>query len=197
MSQSQIYGIASLQTSTETPSIEKLVSEYAAYISRLARSILDDGNPQLEAEVDDAVQETFLAANRTMEGFRGEASVKTWLTSIAVNICRGKLRKRKLQHGLLKQLQGILLLNKAASPEEAAIQKEGDQRLWAAVDALGEKHRLPVILHYVHELGIPEIAEILRTNQGTVYSRLHYARQKLATVLAYAYGKEVAHETQN
>jgi RNA polymerase sigma factor (sigma-70 family) len=50
------------------------------------------------------------------------------------------------------------------------------------VDSL-EKHRLPVILRYVHELSVAEIAASLGTNEGTIHSRLHYARKKLLDCL--------------
>lgn len=159
--------------------IESLMRAHYPYIHRLAISILDD-----ESEADDAAQETFIAACRSLERFRGEASPRTWLTSIAINACRGRLRKRKIFQTLQSTLQSLHLLRLApVSPEESALQSESDRRLWQAVDSLDEKHRLPVILFYVHELSVPEIAAVLGTSQGTVHSRLHYARKKLQTEL--------------
>jgi RNA polymerase sigma-70 factor (ECF subfamily) len=58
-------------------------------------------------------------------------------------------------------------------------QSELYKKLEVAVDGLDEKHRLPLILRYVHQLTIPEIAKILELNEGTVHSRLHHAREKL------------------
>jgi RNA polymerase sigma-70 factor (ECF subfamily) len=71
------------------------------------------------------------------------------------------------------------LLQRSADPEQAIIQDEANWQVWRAVDDLGEKHRLPVILHYVHELSASEIAAVLGLSVGTVHSRLHYARQYL------------------
>jgi RNA polymerase sigma-70 factor, ECF subfamily len=168
-----------LQDHRAPPTTENLVRDYYSYIRRLALSILNDAD-----EADDAAQETFIAAHRALEYYRGEAAPKTWLTSIAVNACRGRLRKQKIRQGMLDTLQGLhILRERAVSPEAATLQRDADHRLWAAVDSLGEKHRIPVILHYVHELTIPEIAAALGTNIGTVYSRLHYARQQLLTTL--------------
>jgi RNA polymerase sigma-70 factor (ECF subfamily) len=159
--------------------IECLMRIHYPYIRRLAISILDD-----ESEADDTAQETFIAACRSLERFRGEASPRTWLTSIAVNICRGRLRKRKIIQTLQSSLQSLHLLRPApVSPEENAVQSESDRRLWQAVDHLDEKHRLVVILRYVHELSVPEIATVLDSSQGTVHSRLHYARKKLQAEL--------------
>ncbi len=160
-------------------SFEALVREQYAYIRRLALTILDDGGPDSAAEADDATQETFITAYRSLAGFRGHSSLKTWLTAIAVNACRARLRKRKLRRALYVTLRGLHPTQRLASPEETAAQNEVDLQLWREVDSLDEKHRLPVILRYVHELTIPEIATSLGMNEGTVHSRLHYARKIL------------------
>jgi RNA polymerase sigma-70 factor (ECF subfamily) len=161
--------------------VDRLLREYYPYIHRLALSILDDIH-----EADDVAQETFIAANNSLASFRRESNTKTWLTAIAVNASRGKLRKRKVRHVLTTTLHALhLLKNPPASPEQAAIQNEVNQSVWEAVDALDEKHRLPVILRYAHELSVPEIAHILHLSQGTVHSRLHYARQELHVQLGH------------
>jgi RNA polymerase sigma-70 factor (ECF subfamily) len=162
-------------------SIESLVREYFPYIRRLAYSILGDF-----PEADDIAQETFISAHRALTGFRNEADPKTWLTAIAVNACRGRLRKRKAHQLLTSTLQS-LHLQKHISPttEEHMIQTEADQSIWQAVDNLDEKHRIPIILRYVHELNVPEIARILHISDGTVHSRLDYARRKLHNQLGH------------
>ena len=159
--------------------LDSLVSEYYAYIRRLALTILDDGRAVAGADAEDAAQETFITAHRALAGFRGRSSLKTWLTSIAVNACRARLRKRRTRQSLQSALQVLHRSMRLASPEETALQNEAHRRLWRAVDSLDEKHRLPVILRYVHELSVAEIAASLGTNEGTVHSRLHYARKEL------------------
>lgn len=153
---------------------EPLVLAYYPIIRRLAFAILGD-----HFDADDAAQETFIAAYRNMSRYRGEATIKTWLSSITVNICRGKLRKRKVIQSLKSTLQALIPGAPAPSPEHAALQNEADQHIWRAVDGLDEKHRLVVIMHYVHEMSAPEIGFALGISEGTVYSRLHYARRKL------------------
>jgi RNA polymerase sigma-70 factor, ECF subfamily len=167
------------ETVEAAQAFESLVREYYAYIRRLALTILDDGGAEASAEADDAAQETFITAYRALVGFRGRSSLKTWLTSIAVNACRARLRKRKLRQALQTTLRGLHLTQRLASPEETAVQQEAHRHLWRAVDSLDEKHRLPVILRYVHEMSVPEIAASLGTNEGTIHSRLHYARKTL------------------
>lgn len=161
--------------------IDQIIREYYPYIHRLALSIMDD-----QYEADDVAQETFIAAHRNLGGFRNKSSLKTWLSTIAINASRGRLRKRKVRQVLNNTLHALhLLKNSLASPEQAAIINEADHNIWDAVDGLDEKHRLPVILRYVHELTVPEIAHTLHLSQGTVHSRLHYARKELHTQLGH------------
>jgi RNA polymerase sigma-70 factor (ECF subfamily) len=161
--------------------VDRLLREFYPYIHRLALSILDDIH-----EADDVAQETFIAAHHSLANFRGESNTKTWLTSIAVNASLGRLRKRKVRQVLTTSLHALhLLKNPPASPEQAVIQNEADQSIWEAVDALDDKHRLPVILRYVHDLTVPQIAQILHLSQGTVHSRLHYARKELHVHLGH------------
>ncbi len=155
--------------------IEALVSQYHPYIYRLALSILDDPD-----EAQDAVQDAFISATMNLDRYRGESSLKTWLYAIALNTCRGHLRKRRARQSMRKTWNAVQsLVSRPPTPEESALRSESDTRLWDAVDDLGEKHRLPVILRYVHSLSVPEIAQIMDINEGTIHSRLHYARRKL------------------
>jgi RNA polymerase sigma-70 factor (ECF subfamily) len=162
-------------TNDQRVSIERLLREHYSYIQRLALSILGDPH-----EAEDAAQETFIAANRSLDRFRGDSSPRTWLTAIAVNTCRGRLRKRRTRQGLQHALQALHLAQPVpVSMEDAAIQQDTLRALRQAVAGLDDRHRLPVLLRYVHALSVPEIAAALKTNPGTIYSRLHYARHML------------------
>ncbi|RPI33843.1 MAG: RNA polymerase sigma factor [Chloroflexota bacterium] len=169
---------ASSQT-TGTVSVEELMRQYYAPICRLTFSILGDGD-----DSEDAAQETFVRAALHQDSYRAEAGQKTWLYSIALNVCRGELRKRRARRSL-QQALGVaqLMRNLGPTPEEIALQNEGQECLRQAVEALDEIHRLPVILRYAHDLTVPEIAAVLDTCEGTIHSRLHYAREKLACTL--------------
>jgi RNA polymerase sigma-70 factor (ECF subfamily) len=155
------------------------VTAYYPYIRRLATSILDDLQ-----EAEDAAQETFITACRAAESFRGQSNLKTWLTAIAVNLCRGQLRKRRVRQKLQSVLQGLHLASgRPLNPEKETRQNEAERDIWQAVDSLDENQRLTVLLHYIQELNAPEIAGVMGTTEGTVYSRLHYARQRLKVLL--------------
>jgi len=159
--------------------IERLVQTYQGDVYRLALSILDDSD-----EADDATQEVFLSALRALESFRGHASFKTWLFSITVNVCRTRLGRRKNIGRLGQILQSLFLLNsKQTHPENVAMQNESGAELWRAIHTLDDKHRIPIVLRYFHELPVAEIAETLGVPIGTVHSRLNHARERLRTLL--------------
>ena len=80
---------------------------------------------------------------------------------------------------------GILRVHTARMPsvEEDAIQHESDESLWRAIHNMDEKHRIPIVLRYYHDLSVAEIANILQIPEGTVHSRLNTARKQLHEVL--------------
>ena len=156
-------------------SAETLVRDHYAYLERICLSILGD-----EQEAQDAVQETLLRALLHQAKFQPGTGLKCWLTTIAVNLSRDLLRRRAARQRLQSVLHLVGLASaKSTSPEEAVIGSEGRHALWKLVGGLGEKHRLPLILRYVHGLPVSEIAQVLSLSEGTVHSRLHYATRKL------------------
>ena len=162
----------------DASAIERLVSSYQKELYRLAFSILNDHH-----EAEDCTQEAFLAVLHNLDSFRGDSSFKTWLYSITINICRNRFERRKHRQRLQNILNMIFSTQTAAHPEESAIQNESDQRLWQRIRYLDEKHRVPLILRYFHDLPVAEIAQILDVPLGTVRSRLNTARERLRDVL--------------
>jgi RNA polymerase sigma-70 factor, ECF subfamily len=156
--------------------IERLVDEYQADLFRLALSILDD-----PAEASEATQDAFISMLRAMKGYEEKSSFRAWAYTITLNLCRNRLRKRKTIEKLKQTLSSIFQtqIQKIPSPEEMVIQNESDALLWKSLDNLGEKHRIPLILRYFHDLSPLEIAEVLEISEGTVHSRLHYGRERL------------------
>jgi RNA polymerase sigma-70 factor (ECF subfamily) len=164
----------------DSSAIEHFVQTYQQDVYRLSLSILDD---PIEAE--EATQDALWAALRSLDSFRGAASLTTWLYSITVNICRTRLQRRKRRKGLIETLGGILHIYKTRqlSVEEHAIQNESEEMLWTAIHRMDEKHRIPIVLRYYHDLSVAEIATILQIPEGTVHSRLNTARRLLHDVL--------------
>ncbi len=161
----------------DTRSVETLVRTHQDAVYRLALSILND-----PAEADEATQDTFIAAINALSTYRGDATFSTWLYTITLNICRGRLRKRKTRDRLTQILKAIFPFS-TSHPEEIAIRRDSDAHLWQAIQALSEKLRLPIILRYYHDLSTAEIAQILDINENTVRTRLFNAREQLRTSL--------------
>ncbi|MFA6110915.1 MAG: sigma-70 family RNA polymerase sigma factor [Candidatus Latescibacterota bacterium] len=151
----------------------ELVRREQQRVCQLAYRIL--GN---SSELDDVVQEVFMAVYRRLSTFRGEAHFSTWVTRIAVNVCRRTLRRRRFSR---------LLFGPDLEREDAGrplpltvLEREEEARaLTGAVADLPEKLRLVVILRYYEELPCEEVAAALGCNVGTVRSRLFNARQQL------------------
>lgn len=155
---------------------EAMMLAYFDFIYRLAYSLLGD-----PTEADDAAQETFLQASLHISQYQAGTNLKSWLARIAVNVCRGRYRRQKARQRLENVLKIVTLQmhTTAPTPEDSLIHSERQQTVKRAVDALDEKHRLPVVLRYEYGLSVPEIAQILDEPEGTIHSRLHYAHRKL------------------
>jgi len=164
----------------DSSAIERFVQTYQQEVYRLALSILDEST-----EAEEATQDALLAALRSLDSFRGASSFKTWLYSIAVNICRTRLQYLKRRENLTNALGGILRTHNShpLSVEEHAIRGESDSALWRAIHRMDEKHCIPIVLRYYHDLSVAEIANILHIPEGTVHSRLNTARKQLHAVL--------------
>ena len=167
-------------TGDET-AIAQLVQDYQLDVFRLALSILND-----PSEANEAAQDTFIAALNALRSYRENSSFKAWLYTIALNTSRSRLRRRKARERLQHRLTAIFHVQAQRPPtlEDAVIGNEEDAALWKALEKLGEKHRIPIVLRYYHGLSVSEVAEILKIKEGTVHSRLSIARDRLRAELA-------------
>jgi RNA polymerase sigma-70 factor (ECF subfamily) len=172
------YRLIELCRVGDSTAIENFVQTYQQDVYRLALSILDNSS-----EAEDATQEALLSALRSLDSFRGASTLKTWLYSITVNVCRTRLQRYKRRERLTQLLGEILRVRSASSVEEDTIQHEANETVWRAIRSMAEKHRIPVVLRYYHDLSVAEIAHILQIPEGTVHSRLNHARRQLHAVL--------------
>ncbi|MGE5565342.1 MAG: RNA polymerase sigma factor [Parcubacteria group bacterium] len=149
---------------------------------RTARAVLRD-----EAEAEDVVQEVYVRAFSRLADFRGESAILTWLTRIALNEARGRLRKRKptvdVSELSNRETAQVIQLPGAANPEADVARNEIRRILEVAVDDLPEIFRTVFILRDVEGCSIEETAENLGLNPATVKTRLHRARAMLRKAL--------------
>ena len=125
---------------------------------------------------EDAVQETFLKAYRSLASFRGECSEKTWLMKIAMNTCCDLRRAHRLRSIDPRRIPE--LLPQAAEPFAPA-----EEELVTQVIQLPRKLREVILLYYYQDMTVTEIAVSLGISQSSVSGRLKRARGKLRTLL--------------
>lgn len=171
--------------SGDAAAFDNLITRYSADIYRLLVRLTDD-----REEAADLTQETFLNAFKSVSGFRGDSSLKTWLFRIAVNQSRNRhrwwQRRRRdttfsLEDGIgSSELKfGDTLADECPNPEQAAQHNEQMLKLRAAIRELPEVYREAIVLCDVEGLGYDDIAAALEINLGTVKSRIARGREEL------------------
>lgn len=137
-------------------------------------------------DVEDCVQEVFLRAFRGLKGFRGEASLKTWIYRIATNTCLNYLDKAK-RRGPMDSLDaeafeegyatlGDTLASAERGPEDRVVGAELEEAIQVALDKLAPEFRTALVLRDVEGMSYEEVAEATGAALGTVKSRIARAR---------------------
>jgi RNA polymerase sigma-70 factor (ECF subfamily) len=136
-------------------------------------------------EARDAAQETFVAAFRNLQNFRGEAKVSSWLHRIAVNQCITRQRRARvraetaIEEAVESTGESFLSTDERSSPARAAESRERTEAVRRAVAALTPELREVVLLKEFEGLTFQEIAEALEVPLSTVKSRLYTALRQL------------------
>jgi RNA polymerase sigma-70 factor (ECF subfamily) len=165
-----------------------LVAEHQRMVIQLAMNLLGDRDEAL-----DLSQEVFLRVFRTINRFRGQSTLRTWIYRIAVNQARNRhrfwCRRHRADQVSLDQhiaTHGDFLCRGDSTPDRVLAQKELASRLKAALNALPFEQRTVIVLREVDGLSYEEIAYSLGVAVGTVKSRLTRARQALRSELREA-----------
>jgi len=151
--------------------ISRMMNDWQLPLLRTCCLLLGDAD-----QARDAVQETFLKAWQGLPGFRGECSEKTWLTRIAVNVCRD-MRRGSWYRLIDRRVDPDRL------PEPVCEAWEKDRELLAEVLALPRRQREAILLYYYHGMTVTEVAEALRISQPSVTRRIKSAKAKLKKLL--------------
>ena len=152
--------------------VEELIDQHGDDILRLC--LLYMGERQL---AEDAFQETFVRAWRHLSAFRGESSAKTWLSHIAVNVCRDMLRTPWLR--MRRSVRSVEEMEHLPAPDATP-----RHELMDAIRALPDNYREVIVLVYVQDMKLREAAAQLRLPVPTVSTRLRRARARLAQLLS-------------
>lgn len=150
---------------------------------RLARATMRDN-----AEAEEALQEAYLCAYRSIAGFRGESTLATWLSRMVLNECLGRLRKSARRQNVIPMVTTDEMENIHADerdvPEKVLARAEMRALIERKLDELPEDFRVVFVLRSVEELSIEETADSLGIEQATVRSRHFRARSLLRESLA-------------
>ncbi|MBR1121733.1 RNA polymerase sigma factor [Bradyrhizobium lablabi] len=148
---------------------------------RLARGILRN-----DAEAEDVVQDTYVRAFTHLEQFRGNSSLSTWLSRIAMNEALGRLRRQRpsvewstLEKSVPEAQIIPFPLASPDDPEKSMAQREIQHVVEHAIDELPEPFRLVFITRVMEGMNVEETAELLGLKPETVKTRLHRARNLL------------------
>lgn len=177
----------------DAEAFECLINHYSSDVYGLLLRLTNDAE-----EARDLTQETFLQAFRYIADFRGDAGLKTWLYRIALNQARNRWRwlKRRMfaetvslntilrrENSEESELSAQIADETSISPEHAALEREREQLLTAALQKLPKNFREAVILRDIEGFGYEEVAAALETNIGTVKSRIARGRIELKNIL--------------
>jgi RNA polymerase sigma-70 factor (ECF subfamily) len=171
---------------------EVLMRRFNRRLYRVARSLLRDS-----AEAEDAVQEAYLSAYRSMDAFRAEAAVGTWLTRIVVNECMTRARRNARRDNIVPMVaaaagpdeEGDTMpepasANDSETPDRALLRAELRALLETRIDALPRDFRAVFVMRSVEELSVEETAQCLGIPEATVRSRHFRARSLLRESIA-------------
>jgi RNA polymerase sigma-70 factor (ECF subfamily) len=149
-------------------SLEELFRSSYAGLVAMASVITDDAS--------DAVQEAFVEAYRRWEQVAGYDDPVSWLRRVAMNKALDRSRRRRTEGRLAPRLVGS---EARASEGSSAVRLD----VRAAIRRLPERQRLAVVLYYLGDLSIEEVAGVMGVSAGTVKAALHAARRRLQTFL--------------
>ena len=172
----------------DADAFELLVREHGGRLLATARRFFTN-----EDDARDVLQDAFLAAFRSIDGFAGAARLSTWLHRIVVNAALMRLRSRKRRReesidGLLPRFEedGHWVEPPAlwdAPTDDLVERQETRATVRKAIDRLPANYRTVLLLRDVEELDTDEAAALLGVTPNTVKTRLHRARQALRTLL--------------
>lgn len=164
----------------------EIVERYQHRLYAVAYGVLHNREDAL-----DAVQETFIKMHRSLDNFKSESALFTWLYRICMNAAIDLQRKRarrptvEFDETIAPDAEdaGADVVPRTANPSRELSNKELGQLIEHAITQLPEAQRRVVVLREIETLSYQEIAEICECSTGTVMSRLHYGRKRLQQIL--------------
>jgi len=162
--------------------IDALGVLYERYKSRVYRTAIAITHDERMAE--DILQEVFLRVNRYADSFDQTQPFEPWIYRITVNLSYSWTNKAKRWVNIFQDALERLKAPSRRDPERVTESREESAILRRAIEGLPDSHRVVVILYYLEDLSVSEVAYALGVPEGTIKSRLYYAREKLRKAIA-------------
>ena len=153
---------------------ESLYEMHKATIFRAVLGITHD-----RAVAEEILQDTFLRAFKNMDRVRDGVSLAPWLYRIAVNLSYDWSVRHRRWLSIINEIVDRIVVTTVPSPERSVEEREVEGLLYEAIERLEFKQRTTLVLFYLQDFSLLEIAEVMECPVGTVKSRLHYARENL------------------
>lgn len=155
-----------------------IVSRYEGQVARTVKGMLGDRDGS-----EDVGQETFIRFYRSLKNYRGEASLGTYLSRIAINLSLNELNKRKKLFLFFSKKEDDNSSFDLAHPDDESYRADSKELVDKALQKLETEQRMVVVLRLLQGYSTKETAEILDLPIGTVLSRLSRAQKKLKEIL--------------
>ncbi len=147
---------------------------YRRYRQEVARTVHKVLGP--DADLEDVVQDVFVEVFRSIEKFKGEAKITTWLYRVCVNVALQKIRRQQ------RRPEGHAAPEDDVPHHETPLRelerRESARLVYDILETIAPKKRVVFILHEIVGLEAKEIGEVVGSNVLTVRTRLHYARKE-------------------
>lgn len=150
-----------------------IIARYEGQIARVVKGMLGEC-----AEAEDIGQETFIRFYKSINKFRNESQLGTYLTRIAINLSLNELKKRKKKQKIFSSDENKIL--KISSKE---VNHDINEMVTIALQSLDVKYRSVIVMRMLQGYDTKETAQILKIPVGTVLSRLSRAQDKLRILL--------------
>ncbi|HQU08402.1 MAG: RNA polymerase subunit sigma-24 [Verrucomicrobia bacterium 21-51-4] len=171
----------------EIEAFDEIVTRYQKRIYSIIYNLTSN-----REDASDVAQDVFIKAFRHLHRFRGQSSFFTWLYRIAINTSMTHLRRNRMRRFFSldpfnEEGTSSEVMEHLADPmngDKSLLLNELQEKLNESLQKLSLKHRMTVVLFDIEGLSHQEIAKIMRCSEGTVRSRLQYAREQLQSWLS-------------
>jgi RNA polymerase sigma-70 factor (ECF subfamily) len=179
---SEVLNIDTLRSGNQKE-FEKLVVQFEKQVFNLAAYLLNN-----KSDAEDATQEVFVLIYQSLNNFKGDSKISTWIYRITINKCKEIIRhkSRKKRFGILIDLfeqSNSSLKSKELTPEEILFEDERTNKLLSAIESLPDTQRIAYTLHNMEDFSYKEIAELMQVSVSSVESLIFRAKKNLKSKL--------------